>query len=603
MSFPPSFLDEIRARVGLADLIGRRVKLTRKGREFSGLCPFHNEKTPSFTVSEEKGFFHCFGCGAHGDAIGFVMRTENLSFPEAVERLAEEAGVPVPETTPQERERERKRASLYDVMEKACAFFEKSLRSDLGGRALDYLRGRGLDDEAIARFRLGFAPDGRNALKIALAGEETPEPMLIEGGLLIKPDDGGASYDRFRNRVMFPITDHRGRVIAFGARALGDFQPKYLNSPDTPLFHKGTVLYGIATARPAAVKSGRIVVAEGYMDVIALVRAGIEEAVAPLGTALTESQLAMLWKLAPEPLLCFDGDNAGTRAAQRAAERALPLLEPGKSLSFVSLPEGDDPDTLIKAGGREAMEEVLEGAAALSQVIWNMETAGQRFDTPERVAGLEHRLEQRARAVADGKVQYQYLNAFRAKVRDMTGPARGRAAYRGSGRDFRGQAASFAPPPRTPPESLAVKREAALLAAVLRQPALLDGYAEEIGTLDFADSDLDRARQEILTFYASTPELDREALLNHLNEAGFSSQTGVILSSDALIKPGPGAQQAQDDAAYTETARLRVILSELIQGARLEEAQRRYEADPTEDNLTRLQECKRVAMESYRGNL
>lgn len=592
MSFPPSFLDEIRARVGLADLIGRRVKLTRKGREHSGLCPFHNEKSPSFTVSEEKGFFHCFGCGAHGDVIGYVMRQENLSFPEAVERLADEAGLQVPQSTPEERHRAKQQASLYDVMEKACSFFERSLRSDQGRVALEYLRGRGLDDETISRFRLGFAPDGRNALKIAVAGEETPEELLIEGGMLIKPDEGGASYDRFRNRVTFPIMDQRGRVIAFGARALGDFQPKYLNSPDTPLFHKGQVLYGMATAFPAARKARRVIVVEGYMDVIALARAGIEEAVAPLGTALTESQIALLWKMSDEPLLCFDGDNAGARAAARAAERALPMLAPGRSIRFVSLPAGEDPDTLIANEGVSAMESVLAASKPLDHVIWDMETAGQAVDTPERVAGLKHRLEQRAHAISDREVQYQYLSAFRARVREISGyDSTGRGPGHGGGRP--GAPNRHLSPPRTAPEALARRRETALLAAIIESPALLDEFAEAIGTLEFYDETLDKMRQEILLHYASSPDLDKDGLVTHLQNGGFSQDLGVILAPDTLIKPGrttTGPQESQHG---------RMVLAQLIQGARLEEAQRRFDHDPSEENLSWLQECKRVAMETY----
>ena len=346
MAFPPHFLDEIRNRVGLATLIGRRVKLARKGGEFTGLCPFHNERTPSFFVNEVKAFYHCFGCGAHGDQFGFIMRTENLSFPEAVERLAGEAGLEVPEMSPEERRQEKTRASLLEVMEAACSFFERSLREPGGQIGADYLAQRGLDAETIARFRLGFAPDSRTALKTALLGESIDEALLVEGGLLIRPEDfkpgtDSAAYDRFRGRVTFPITDRRGRVIAFGARALKpDQQAKYLNSPDTPLFHKGQVLYNMATAWPAAREEKRLVVAEGYMDVIALVRAGITAAVAPLGTALTESQIGLLWRMDDEPILCFDGDTAGQKAAFRAAERALPLLNPGQSLRFEQA--GDD---------------------------------------------------------------------------------------------------------------------------------------------------------------------------------------------------------------------------------------------------------------------
>ena len=603
MSFPSSFLDEIRSRVVLRELIGRHVKLIRKGHEYSGLCPFHNEKTPSFTVSEEKGFFHCFGCGAHGDAIGYVMRFENLTFPEAVKRLAQEIGISVPNVSPEELKSEKIRSSLYDVMEKACHFFEKSLKSPQGANALKYLRGRGLDDDDISRFRLGYAPESRNILKQALISASVSESLLIDSGLLIKLENRGMSYERFRNRVIFPISDQGSRIIGFGGRALGDVQPKYLNSPDTALFQKGSILYNIKTGRSASVAAGRVIVVEGYMDVIALARAGIKEAVATLGTALSERQLALLWKIEPEPVLCFDGDNAGVLAAYRAAERALPLLQPGKSLRFIFLPSGEDPDTLLKSAGRDAMEEILGNASTLSQVIWNMEAAQQTLDTPERLAGFEHRLEKHARSIVDKKVQYQYRISFRAKLSQMTSKMFSQKSLRGANSNQQSGATNFTHKARNPPETLAKRREEAVLATVIRQPALLDGYAEAIGKLEFSDPELNRVRQEILTFYASSPDLDRKMLMEHLRLCGFNSTTGVILFADTLIKPGQSEIQMVDGTVMTEMAQLTVMLSELIQGARLEEAQRRYEADPNDENLARLLECKKVTMDSYRGNI
>src|SRR5947207_8122407 len=338
MAFPPGFLDELRSRVSLGDLVGRRVRLARQGREQGGLCPFHNEKTPSFYVVEDKGFFHCFGCGAHGDAIGFLMRSDNLDFIEAVERLAGEAGIAVPQQTPQERERAQRQKTLLEALAAAADFYEAQLWSRAGINAREYLTARGLDAETIRRFRLGWAPDDRQALRRALAAD-FPEALLHEAGLLRIPENGGTPYDYFRGRVMFPIGDRAGRVIAFGARTLGDDQPKYLNSPDTPLFEKGRVLYAWAAARTNLARSETgeapaVIVVEGYMDVIALHRAGFGTAVAPLGTALTEAHLQELWRLSPEPVLCLDGDTAGQRAMLRALHRALPLLQPGRSLRF-----------------------------------------------------------------------------------------------------------------------------------------------------------------------------------------------------------------------------------------------------------------------------
>src|SRR5260370_25158747 len=350
MAFPPGFLDELRARLSLSDVVGRKVSLTRRwGSEYAGLCPFHNEKTPSFTVNDRKGFCHCFGCGAHGDAVGFVMKTEGLSFPEAVEKLAREVGLPVPRATPAERERADRVATLQQFAEEAARWFQQQPRLPAGGQGLDYLRGRGVEQATSDDFRLGFAPDSRDGLLAALKREGVPVDKIVEAGLAIQPDDDREPYDRFRGRVMFPINDRRGRVIAFGGRVMGAGEPKYLNSPETPLFHKGATLYCLDRARMAATQDQPVVVAEGYMDVIALQDAGFVGAVAPLGTALTEGQLGELWKLAAEPYLCFDGDNAGRRAAARAAERALPLLRAGKSLRFLVLPAGEDPATLIPA--------------------------------------------------------------------------------------------------------------------------------------------------------------------------------------------------------------------------------------------------------------
>ena len=386
MAFPPGFLDELRNRISLSGLVGRRVKLTRRGREHAGLCPFHHEKTPSFYVVDDKNFFHCFGCGAHGDAIGFVMRADNLDFLEAVEKLAGEAGLAVPQATPEEREKAQRQKTLLETLEAAAAFYEARLWGPAGGRARDYLQARGLDPDTIRRFRLGWASEDRQALRRALA-RDFPEPLLLEAGLIHDPADG-EPFDYFRGRVMFPIGDRAGRVIAFGGRVIADGQPKYLNSPDSPLFEKGRVLYGWSAARAAATNGRDAIVTEGYMDVITLHRAGFPSAVAPLGTALTEFQLHELWRLGPEPVLCFDGDAAGQRAALRALHRALPLLRPGYSLRFAALPSGEDPDTLIRRGRHSVFEQALAAARPLADMLWESEVRGTPRDTPERLAGI-----------------------------------------------------------------------------------------------------------------------------------------------------------------------------------------------------------------------
>ncbi|MBL8644035.1 MAG: DNA primase, partial [Rhodospirillaceae bacterium] len=369
MNFPPEFLDEIRNRLSVSGVVGRRVKLTRKGREYVGLSPFSNEKTPSFTVNDEKGFYHCFSTNEHGDIFTFLMKTQNLSFPEAVERLAEEAGLDMPRQDPREAQVIERAVKLREAVEAACMFFQAALQKPEGKRALEYLHGRGLGDEIIQRYRLGYAPSG-NALKAELKRRGFAEDVLLEVRLINEGKEGRESFDFFRERVMFPIFDAKGRPVAFGGRIMGDGEPKYLNSPETPLFHKGGLLYGLALARPAVIEKNQIVVCEGYMDVIAMAQGGFPNAVAPLGTALTETQLEMLWKLVPEPIMCFDGDKAGQRAAARSAALALPKLQPGKSLQFALLPSGQDPDDLIRRSGPTAMAQVLAAAVPLSEIVW-----------------------------------------------------------------------------------------------------------------------------------------------------------------------------------------------------------------------------------------
>ncbi len=546
MAFPPRFLDELRERVSLAEIVGRRVKLTRRGREYIGLCPFHNEKTPSFSVVEDKGFYHCFGCGAHGDVIGFAMQTESLTFPEAVEQLARKAGLQVPQATPEERQREERAQTLQGAVEAACVFFEAQLREPGGSRAREYLARRGLDESSWKRFRLGYAPDSREALKHALGGK-FPEALLIEAGLLHKSDDG-RTFDYFRGRVIFPIGDRRGAIIAFGARALdNDTQPKYLNSPDTPLFAKGRVLYGLASARAAAARDPSAIVAEGYMDVIALRRAGFHTAVAPLGTALTETQIEELWKLAPEPVLCFDGDAAGQRAASRALERALPLLKPGFSLRFATLPAGEDPDTLIARQGTAAMRAVLDQARPLAEVLWTIETS-HPLKTPEQRAALEQRLETQIRRIADRSVQEHYRNFFRARLADTfnagarpsgrpgwgrfapwrVGPIRGQGR---GGRPLRGGAAypAHEPPLQGDPGLLQRRAQEVLLALLLNHPFLLAEVGEELAQFELPDRALDRLCREILRLHSLHPDLDAAALKLHLSNSGFDQEIAGIL--------------------------------------------------------------------------
>ncbi len=576
MAFTPQFLDEIRTRLPCSEVVGRRVKLARKGREHSGLCPFHNEKTPSFTVNDDKGFFHCFGCGAHGDVIGFAMRIDNLQFPEAVEKLAGEAGLEMPRYTPQERERAKRQQTLHDVVEAACAWFEKQLQSPQGKPGLDYLRGRGLGPETVQRFRLGYAPDGRDALKTALKAADIDEALLLEAGLTVRPEDGRDSFDFFRGRVIFPIMDRRGRVVAFGGRILGDGQPKYLNSRDTPLFDKGRTLYALDKARAGVVGgAGRppaeLVVVEGYMDVIALHEAGFAGAVAPLGTAITESQIEILWKLAPEPILCLDGDAAGQRAALRAADRVLPLLKPGFSLRFATLPAGDDPDSLIRRRGAAAFAEVLGRARPLIDIVWDAEVAGRSLDTPERRAGLDRRLKEKTQRIADRTVQQQYFNML---IRERLW-----AAFRPPRRG--------APPP-TPGlrySGLVSPREAEVLVLTLiNHPVLAAESCERLAHLALDNADLDRILKEIL-YFAGRSELDTMALESHLMATGLAAATtGLVQPSLYKLWPFAGPE--------ADTAIARVGLEHLLGRfleRQLEAEVRSLEGEVSDEGQIRLQ--------------
>jgi DNA primase len=547
LPIPPDFLEELRRRLTLSSVVAKRVRLAKKGREFEGLCPFHNEKTPSFFVNDDKAFYHCFGCGAHGDVLSFVINTEGLSFPEAVERLAGEAGLEVPRSAAVDPAERARRAGAEAAVEAACAWFQSQLKLPAGKTALDYLRGRQVDDTQLAGFRIGFAPDQRTALKAHLIKQDFPEDALLEAGLLVKPEDGGASYDRFRGRVMFPIADRRGRVIAFGGRVMGDGQPKYLNSPEGPLFHKGRTLYAHHLAREAAAHGEPVIVAEGYMDVVALHRAGFRGAVAPLGTALTEDQLAELWRLAAEPALCFDGDAAGQRAAARAALRALPLLAPGRSLRFVTLPAGQDPDDVVgQPGGTIQFRELLAGAAPLSAVLWETERARVPLDTPERRADFRVRLRDHINHIGDRDVRRFYAEDFKAREAKLfeTGavaPSHGRGG-RGGWRFGR---------PVEPGERLRKDRPSglrqsavridgleacALLASLISHPILVDEFHEALAAISFVDEALDRLRAEIVHTLAAGPGLDSTGLQDHLAVRGFSVTLASVLRPDVYSR-------------------------------------------------------------------
>ena len=574
MRYGEGLLEEIRGRTDLVALVGRRVKLVRKGRVMWGCCPFHQEKSASFKVENERRTYKCFGCGKGGDAFKWLVETEGLSFPEAVEKLAAEAGVELPKWSPDDEARDQKRKSLYDIVELAAKFYEAQLFEPAGREARDYLKGRGLDGAAAKQFRLGYAPSGHSALIAHLTAHNITQDDIIAAGLARPAEDGRPMRDFFFNRVMFPIADGRGRIIAFGARALeADAKPKYINTGETTLFSKGTQLYNFAGARAAAVKTGTIILAEGYMDVIALVRAGFAHSVAPLGTALTEDQLHLLWRTAPEPILAFDGDTAGLKAAHRAAHLALPYLKPGYSLRFAFLPSGEDPDSYIAANGAGAMTVLLEAALPLSQLLWRIETEGKDFSTPERRAGLEHSLKEITGHITDAKIADYYRRGFDQLVfenfkRRAPSPAGGAGQPRAPGRPpspgggkFRGD---FKPRPLPgTPESVSASvqtsalvrtgqtgarqaKEMELGRLLVESPEIALAQAESLAILDLTDPSLDRLRHELLNLAASGSSLEKAGVQAHFTRVGMADLLARFAGS-AVDDPFASFQRAMAD--------------------------------------------------------
>jgi DNA primase len=533
LTVPSPSLEEFKARLPIAEVIGRWVKLSRRGREHWGCCPFHQEKTPSFHVVEDKGFYHCFGCGAHGNAIDFVIAVEGLGFSEALDRLAELTGIRAPRregptTPPPDR-------SLHEVMEAAAAWLERQLREPVGRGAQAYLDRRGVPPPLARRFRLGYAPPGRQALRQALNAQGIGDERLLAAGLLATPEEGGEPFDRFRDRLMFPIADSHGRLVGFGGRALGEAKAKYLNSPETELFHKGRLLYNLAAAARPARAAKALVVVEGYMDVIALTGAGIEHVVAPLGTAVTEDQLVELWRHAEEPVLCLDGDAAGLRAAERAAERALPLLRPGRSLRFALLPEGEDPDSLVRRDGAEALRAALEKPLTLVDFLWRQSVMGVPLDTPERRAAAERGLMARLATIAEPDVRGHYRRELGQRLRALWRPAAGRVA----------------PAPAPARLALGAGRaerlaEQALLEPFLLDPTLLQELEEELALLPIRDSELASVQRELLAWYATGPSLDGETLRTHLTRHGFGRVVERILRLRMTARGAARAAAVED---------------------------------------------------------
>lgn len=615
MRFPPSFLDEIRDRLPVSDVVGRRVKLKRRGREFAGLSPFNAEKTPSFFVNDQKGFYHCFSSGKHGDVFDFLMETEGVAFGEAVERLAALAGLALPEVSPEARAREHRRRTLHDVLDLAQAHFQTALQGSAGARARGYLSDRGMGPATQKRFGLGFAPGARFALKEALGQAGVTTQDMIEAGLLVAGDDIPVPYDRFRDRVMFPITDLKGRVVGFGGRALEkEASAKYLNSPETPLFHKGALLYNGFNARAAAHEGARVVAVEGYVDVIAMVEAGFEAAVAPLGTALTEDQLQVIWRMADEPVLLFDGDKAGQRAASRAIDLALPHLKPGKSLSFGTLPDGQDPDDLIRHGGREAMHAVLARATPLAAQLWQREIESVNLDTPERRAALEARIGELTDTIADDTVRRHYRTDLTARMRQLLAPAGQGRKMRGASQDMGGRrtggpregALSLPLTPRGQdlsrtalvrgPASGLPRNEALLLFCLLSHPWLLDETGEDIAELPFVNAQADSLRRALIEAHMLGLDLDTHLAAHPASSGGAGDLKAVRQRVEGLANPRmdwPAYPEASpEDVRLWWQQRTALHRKAYALSRELREAERHFGEDPSEASFAWLRDVR-----------
>jgi DNA primase len=637
MRFPPSLLDEIRARLPVSQVVARKVALKRAGREMKGLSPFKQERTPSFFVNDHKGSWFDFSSGQNGDIFKFVMLTEGLSFPEAVERLAEEAGLPVPKATPQQAEQEDQRARLHALLEASARFFQEQLRRPAGAYARQYLDKRGLGAGAIDRFRLGYAPNDRSALRDHLAHAGYTGPEMASSGMLVTGEDIPVAYDRFRNRVMFPICDLRGRAIAFGGRALDPDAPaKYLNSPETPLFHKGSVLYNAHNARGPAHDRTQVIAVEGYMDAIALSEAGFPQTVAPLGTALTADQVRLLWRMAPEPVLCFDGDAAGRRAAFRAVDTVLPLLEPGYSVQFAFLPDGLDPDDLVRQHGPAAFQSILDSRTSpLFDVLVEREEQAGPTLTPEQRASLEGRLNGLIARIAHPSVREHYQRELRetlwaknrklmrelartdgrrpaslaAKRRNNTAVdwrVGARAAERGR-LGLPPRAAELAAAPVRSNEladraSPLPAREALIVCTLIAHPWLLEARCEEVAELVLTSPPLIRLRDALLSLLAQNATLDRGELRTQLTAQGLDKV--VAMAERAITHRSDRFAHADTDADSVEGGWLHAVAlhqSQVGLKRALEAAQRDWQADPSQDAWDRIAELQQRLAQGVGG--
>lgn len=591
MSLPPGFLDELRNRLSLTQVVGRKVTWDqRKSNQGKGdmwsPCPFHQEKTASFHVDDRKGFYYCFGCHAKGDAISFVKETENVSFMEAIEILAGEAGVTMPARDPRAQQKSDARSELVDVMEQAVRFFRMSLGTSGGATSREYLAKRGLQKSVLDRFEIGYAPDDRQALFRALSDQGVPKDKIIAAGLCAVPDDGGAPYDRFRGRIIFPIRDARGRCVAFGGRSLDpNARAKYLNSPETILFDKGRNLYNHGPARAASGKGKPLIVAEGYMDVIALVEAGFDAAVAPLGTAVTEDQLHLMWRMNPEPIIALDGDKAGLRAAYRVIDLALPLLEAGRALRFALMPEGKDPDDLLRAGGAKAVQEVLDNAVPMVELLWRRETEGGVFDSPERKAALDKTLGQKIGLIRDPGLKSHYEQT----LKDLKWTL------------FRPQRTPFQPYKKTRAtahvttknSALAALdenvtdfiREGVIVAVLLSIPSMVDEFGDQLFGLHLGDPDL----QRILGIIRGSQTRDQMALRQEVETlVGAAALEKLFNAAHVKITPCLRAPDNLEMARMTVAEELAKLGSERGLREELHEAEQVMDVHVDEMVLWRL---------------
>ena len=548
MAFTPDFIDDVRSRLSLSSIIGKRVKLIKKGRRYSGLCPFHNEKTPSFSVNDDEGYYHCFGCGAGGDAITYLRETEGLDFTEAVKQLAEMAGVPIPEQRAIDPVRVQKRQSVMDALGAAAAYYKSQLTTAQANAARAYLDDRGLSDATKADFQIGFAP--QSGLRAYMNDRGFQDDILIEAGLCGRSEKDNSLYDYFRNRIMFPICNRQGAVIAFGARAMGDAMPKYLNSKDGPTFSKKAVLYGWQQARERLRRNLPLLIVEGYMDVIAVTSANVAGALAPLGTAMTEAQIALAWKLHDEPVLCFDGDKAGQTAALRAIERLLPVLEPGKSARIAVMPEGKDPDDILKHDGTEAFKAIIASSASLAEAVWQKIGAQYRLDDPtSRTAFFQH-VRDLVRSIGHNQTRQAYGDDMEFRIQSL------RQSLRSAGGDV-----SMAPRRINRPQTGARRRLAGMLAILIAYPERITDIYEELSMVDFGrqagDVRLESVKKDMLDKVIQDADLDAAALYNHLEGLGHAQILSDLYSDDIIARLGKHPKDMEDE-------KVSLLLGELL---------------------------------------